>query len=759
MTSSRPREWLYIVLLVVLPVLFLAPGLWRVDAMIRPSYSPYSDLTVIHWPKVHLLRQTLAAEHQLPLWSPLILSGQPLAGNQLAMLFYPPAWLLILPLPVGWAFSWFFAAHLALAGVGTFLFLRKGLARSEAASFVAAVGFAFTGKFVAHVAGGHLSLVPAMAWLPWAVWGTHRTLTRRRAGDALLTGVALAAQATTHSYALLYTAYLLAAYTLYMLLTAPAPRWPDRLSDAIRALPRLALIPITAALLGAAQLLPLLEMAPYSNRALAAAESVMGALSPLTLAAGLLFPSAQAGHEPVIYPGLLVVILAALAVRRWQERPVPFFAALVLGGALLSLGDATPLYPLVVRALPGLRWVRTPARLWFFVAFGLAVLSAYGWETLAAGWHGRARRRLTLAAAGGAFGAVLLSGGLTLLAGRVERGITGLGLFALLSAIVLIWAARARPRPARLLVVTLAVLLLDLWSFGYTALRFRPEAEVFATGRAVAERLAGWMGDTPERVYSPGYSLPQHVAAAYGLELADGAEPVHLAAYDRYMGAATGVPLEGFSVTVPPFPEGAAIATAHRDAVPNLKLLGLLNVRYLAADFDVRGEGLIERARFGQTRVFENPLAMPRAFVVGRVEPVGDEAEALARLAALDPRQTAVVEGGPPLTGGTTSQTAAVLARSPNRIAVEAQLDAPGLLVLSEVWYPGWRATDNGQPVPIHRADGILRGVYLGRGSHRVVFDYRPLSVRAGEAASALAALALAGYLAWAASRARRRTP
>jgi uncharacterized membrane protein YfhO len=94
---------------------------------------------------------------------------------------------------------------------------------------------------------------------------------------------------------------------------------------------------------------------------------------------------------------------------------------------------------------------------------------------------------------------------------------------------------------------------------------------------------------------------------------------------------------------------------------------------------------------------------------------------------------------------------------SPNRVVVQATLDEPGLLVLGEIWYPGWQALDNGQPAPIVRTDAILRGVYLEAGIHTIEYLYRPRTVQAGLIASGATALALAGYAAFRLARRRRR--
>jgi len=79
--------------------------------------------------------------------------------------------------------------------------------------------------------------------------------------------------------------------------------------------------------------------------------------------------------------------------------------------------------------------------------------------------------------------------------------------------------------------------------------------------------------------------------------------------------------------------------------------------------------------------------------------------------------------------------------------SIEFHVDAAGhgLLVVSEVFYPGWNAFVNGARVPIHRVNGFLRGVVVPHGPSIVTFQYKPLSVQIGATLSVLTLMAFFG--------------
>jgi len=149
-----------------------------------------------------------------------------------------------------------------------------------------------------------------------------------------------------------------------------------------------------------------------------------------------------------------------------------------------------------------------------------------------------------------------------------------------------------------------------------------------------------------------------------------------------------------------------------------------------------------DRGRFrlvhsGDVKVYENMDVLPRAFVVHR-----------ARVAEtfppdFDPTAEIIVEGGADLDARPIGpESARVTAYEPERVEIEAELTAPGYLVLTDAHYPGWRAWVDGEEVPIATADLLFRAVYLEAGRHRVEFRFRPRSLWPGTMMS-LAGLAV----------------
>ena len=147
--------------------------------------------------------------------------------------------------------------------------------------------------------------------------------------------------------------------------------------------------------------------------------------------------------------------------------------------------------------------------------------------------------------------------------------------------------------------------------------------------------------------------------------------------------------------------------------------------------------------------ILRNTHALPRAWLVGEAVSV-DSPEALRRIrgespADFDPRKTALLETRPDelpkLPGGplASESTTKLLYYEPARLAIETHAQTTSMLIVSEMFYPGWRARVDGQPAQIQVADYLLRAVSLPAGDHRVEMYYTAPAARTGAIISVLA--------------------
>ena len=732
-----------------------APALLQADGLIYPASGLFSDLTITHWPAFEYLRAGFDVSGAIPLWRASILSGTPFAADPVSGLWYPPNWLSLI-LPLEWFFKLAFVAHLFLAG-WAMRQLARSLGAGEVGATAAGLAYALAPRAMGHAGAGHLTLVEAWAWLPLSAWLARRNSARAAIASGVALGVCGLADLRAAVYATLAVA-LCAIFARAEESSLAAHRSSrDRVpGDFVKRALRLAALLLAAAIVSAVAWLPALSLAGESSRAGLSPDEAGFSSLPVTYLLGTLLAS-RGDPESLTYVGLTVLVPALIGLHvawREQRRVAAWLIMLMVIGAIAALGANTPLYALLYR-LPGMSLLRVPGRAWFLVAFAAPLACGLGIGALMRWTAERlvARKWMLASWLTGSFGLLFGAGGAWLaFAGenRAEQAglsLIGLAIFLPLAIGLALARARGRLSSPRFGAVMLAAIAADLAWAGWGQYRVAPRDEVFADGGATAEYLRSISGDAPYRVYSPSYSLPQHVAQAGGLELADGIDPLQLARTVRFMQRATGVGEWGYSVTLPAF-EGLRRDEDLRGwlagVTPDPALLGLLNVKYVVAHFPIRHSDLNERARIGGAIVYENERAMPRVWIVGRADTVNDQAAALDRLAALDLRAEAVVEGGQTLRVDVAASEVRLVERRPDRIVVSAR--GPGLLVLSEVFERDWRASIDGAHTPIYPANGVLRGVYLPDGEHRVEFVYDPVVVKT---AMVISGVGVVGWLAF----------
>lgn len=688
---------LLIVLIISLPAIILLPGL---TGFFYPGdLGSFSDISISHYPYAIYLRDVVARFHQIPLWSSLFFSGSPFAANPLSGLWYPPGWLaLFLPLPFG--FNLLVIIHLVLGGSGIYALIRsEGL--SKPAALLAGVLFAALPKLYAHFGAGHLTFLYAVPWTPWLLLASRRgwRLKSPQVNLPVITWevpiLALIFYADPRWAA--YAGIIWWAYSLSELTGGIHDSLLANLFGSIRAL---LLRTILVGLMVAPLFIPLMEFTHLSTRSSLLPEEALVYSLPWARLLGIAVPDIHGFHEFMLYTGQLALILSFAAVLYMKtDSKIRFWFLVAVGSLVFSLGENFPLVSLLAR-LPFLNILRVPGRSLFLFGISLAALAGHGLDRLMAGarkWKSPAWNL------GMVVYLALLAGfavGFWFLTGELQPNFSWAAGWALAGFFWIKLFLNSKLTKSLWLAGIFSLCILELCFFNGTLFHVRTKADVLSEGKPVARKLQTLAGENPFRIYSPSYSIPQQTAAELGLELADGVDPLHLASYSNFMEAASGIPPRGYSVTLPSFPNGDP-RLDNKAYLPNAELLGKLNVRFVVSQFALDADGLIPLDKADGEWIYQNDFVRPRAWVEHSNDPYN-------RIES--PVQDIRLE--------------------PDRVFISAI--GPGLLVLSEVIYPGWDAWVDGEKAEVQPYMGLLRSVPLIEGEHQVIFSFRPVSLYVG---------------------------
>ncbi|MBX6342292.1 MAG: YfhO family protein, partial [Thermomicrobiaceae bacterium] len=432
-------------------------------------------------------------------------------------------------------------------------------------------------------------------------------------------------------------------------------------------------------LVGAALALPALEFTAVSLRehGLAVQDSI-GILRFLRDLVRVPFDQPKP-QENTFMPGLAVLALAPLALLRRRPLALALWGA-VLAAAVLAIGARTPVMPLLAAHVPGFGYFRAPGRIWFLGALALPLLAGLGAEALPG------PRALTRA------------------------------LHVLLVALVVagVWhtdRALLNVKPA---------------GPGHTAMHLEEKAAQLAQG---------------SRIYGVQRNFRQSMVTALGAELADGQDPLQIAAYARFMQYAGGYHYDDYAIAIPPFEVYDREWPTHQDAQPSARVLGLLNVGVVLSRHQLYDTALVEVGKEDDTYIYRNDAVLPRAFLVS-----ADLGRDLERMDAAELARRAIIgDVAPDARAGRAAVTVVGL----DGLVVRVDAPAAAYLVVGDPWYPGWRASIDGRPAPIGKVGGVLQGIAVPAGAHEVRIEYRPASVQRGLLLSLAGLIAAALWTVW----------
>jgi hypothetical protein len=733
-------------------LLLFTPYLGRPQGLIWPRSGLGSDAVHAYWVDYLILARAVADGH-LPLWDGLVVVGHPVSGELGALWLYPFAFVYLV-FPPTFAFALLNALHVFLAGVFTYFLIRALFRVTRVSATFGALVFMLMPHQIAHLAGGHLVNICGAAWMPAVLLGAWGAVRARRLWPAALGGGALALQLLTHPQVPIGTFYLLIGmlgWYCWRALARAGWRGAEFLDAVRRSVVVGSIVGGVAAVVAAARWLPIMELFPWTVRIEFDLSVPFWYQLPPAMLLSLLVPTAFQFPEWTIYVGIVPLFLALVALMGERRRVASFLWIAVVVILILTLGDATPIYGLARWLVPGLGYFRTRTRLWFLGGFVIALLGGLGVDTLCSreAWRraNRNRRWLNLVGVAYLLGGAMGVAGLGILTRQLPVEATvAVGAGTLSLAVLYSW--RRRPTACRLQQISLlVVLLLDLLPLDAGFMMGIDPRETFLKPDPVVDFVGSQSGDY--RVYSPHHNLSYALSAECGIESIDGYLGLQLAHAVEIVKIASGCRLQGYAGGVPPCLSGEIDPQAYLTAEPDPAILGLLNVRYVVADFPLDVPDLEPVLVDGETTVYENRQFLPRAFLVEDVRTVPTRADAFEQLPTVDVAHTVLIESDvmpTALSGGPVDGGVIIESRRAGRMTLTVQSSREALLLYSEAWAPGWHATVDGGPVQVVRVDGALLGVVVPAGSSQVIFNYYPLGWQVGWPISLVAIVALAGW-------------
>ena len=716
----------------------------------------YSDQFVAGYAFREFGASYLKATGGFPQWNPYLFGGMPFIAAMHGDIFYP-TFLLRLIMPTDAAMTWSFILHLFLAGLFAFRFLRaSGFAFH--ASLIGGAAYMMSGQLASLVSPGHDGKLTVSALFPLGLWMLTLGMRhgRRWSWGVLALTVGLAVL-SPHPQLLQYMLLASAAFTLHLAVS----ELRKREVPALRVVGRMGLALVSVGIglaMGAIQYLPVREYVAWSPRA--------GGLADYSTAVSFGWPAkelfdaylpeftgmveaywgANAIHLHSDYVGAIVLLLAGAAFGGLRADPrrgfIIFWAVTFVIALLWALGGDTPFYRIPYAIVPGTKYFRAPATVFFVGTMGLSVLAARGAERMllrelglkyVIAWLSFAVLVVGLAMTGvlDDFAQALAADDLADLvisnSAAVKVGAWRSFAFVLFAAASIIAYRKSRLSLAKAGMLIAVLTAADGWSIMRRYWIFSdPAAVVYRTDAAI-ERVKA--DSQPARV------LP--------LELTyNPRRDVHLQGDGLMVHRVRNV--LGYHGNQLNFYNMLLQKDQDFQQVFNPQIWQMLNIRYLMTNTDNVSRyfpgaewviGPVENAAGTPVYLYRLPGDNPYAWVTPTLVEADDDAVAatifnpgfdLTRTGLFAPNEDIQSPDSLMVLPLAVPLSAKVNSYEPGRVSLELSGPAPegSALLVSENYYPGWQATVDGKPVPVGRANITLVGIALPAGGRKVELTF-----------------------------------
>ncbi|MCX7785643.1 MAG: YfhO family protein [candidate division WOR-3 bacterium] len=670
---------------------------------------------------------------KLPVWNPYVFSGVPYLNDLSILTFYPINWFFLFlngSAPLQFIqIELMMIFHLLLAGCFVYLFLKEMKVDWQGRIFGAII-MTFSGYVSLRAI--QISPVSIFAWSFLLFYFFVRILTKENFSDAFLGGIFLGiAILASHPQFILYFIYALVIYYIYHTIVFERNNLKKYLPLSLAKIIIFFLVGIGIAMI---QYYPSLKYVPYTLREKMTYEQTTdGSLLPKQLLCIFLpkffgsvtgggtdsvpFWANQYGHyywESGIYLGVLPLVLAVFAIFYSPRKVKYIFLIIAVLALLFAMGRYFPLYKFFWHIIPGLKRFRFPVRFLSVYTISLGVLAVFGLEYFLSINENvryqikRFSKYLLIALGITAFCYLLFISGVFKDTSRFfsrseiyANSQKQLGIFfvyLLFTWLLFLFRSQVKTKTSLLIGLIGLISFIDLYQFGNKFSKgFVSPSEYYPYSRLIANLQQERQKEIFRiRTREDGYMiLKRNEGCLWKLEALEGYTSLNLERYYNFK-------------------------------LPVSRWTELLNAKYLIkVDTNTNRMGLDL-----------NPKYLSRAFFCSDYRVIKDDNEILNLLAndSFDVSQIVVLEEEPKdkLSGQKANAQVSIQQLDIDYIKVLVHTDQPGFLVLSEIYYPEWKACIDKKVTKIYRADFCLRAVYVPQGEHIVEFYYDKHNIKVG---------------------------
>ncbi len=719
-------------LIIVLSILVAYRKLTLMQGVVITDDIFTSDLMNNGFPYRFYLGQ-LIRNGELPTWYPPVFGGFPLLARAESGICYPPNLILFGLFPPYHALNLSILTTYILAAVGMYFFAKE-IGANNPGAIIAGLGFAFCGFMVAHTK--HLSMVNAASLFPLGLFFLERAMQIMKREYVsgvrwflLFALIAALQYLTGHIQTAYYSSIFFLAYFAFRIPSAMSYEKNKTLRRRIHSIATstharwFVISMILAAGISAIQLIPTYELVSLSQRSGGVTYEYASsyAYDPSNIktffypyANGDITDGSYRGKsvfwEDFGYAGLVAILLALYGVKSgWKSWHVKFFFLAGVGAFILVLGPNTPIYELVFNVVPGMKFFRFPTRFLFIVDASIAVLASIGATRLLENFRKKKDFSRQL--------------------GYALVAITILDLFYFQlrqNPIVDMDEWRATPETAPILQGDSS--LFRIYSPGASDMHKR----AFSQAR-------GWSGSLQPYVEQRKFLQPSsHVL--HGFSTADG----YAQLTPGYVVDVWGDQNRGGLIYETARLQNNLFSTTQAF----MNILSMNNIKYVLSPWPLGGGFMTPVDTVRGVYLFSNPTVLDRAYCVGGyvIGKTENERKQILRSQSFRPSDTVILEEPPTLSPDTGHNARAVIEQySANEVRIRVRAERNTILVLSDTYYPGWKAFVDNSETTILKANHHQRAVCVPSGDHSVRFVFESSAIRWGAGVSAASVIILLG--------------